>query len=140
MRGEWCYYIEIAMFLESFLASITFSMEVKGEPITICEPLVLTRLPKSLKGSLYMYNFACGASSFLQSLTIFMHVGLFRHPVSFGLVFPRRPAVKRMGIGSRLVKTFSVCEWLNGLGANLDDDVDDDEVASSSSETFGGAE
>ena len=43
MRGEWCYYIEIAMFLESFLASITFSMllleeEVKGEPITICEP------------------------------------------------------------------------------------------------------
>ena len=45
-----------------------------------------------------------------------------------------------MGIGSRLVKTFSVCEWLNGLGANLDDDVDDDEVASSSSETFGEAE
>ena len=26
MRGEWCY-TEIAMFLESFLASITFSME-----------------------------------------------------------------------------------------------------------------
>ena len=80
-------------------------------------------------------------SEFISIEPNYFYVGFFRHPVSFGLVFPRRPAVKRMGIGSRLVKTFSVCEWLNGLGANLDDDdVDDDEVASSSSETFGGAE
>ena len=78
-------------------------------------------------------------SEFISIESSYFYVGLFRHPVSFGLVFPRRPAVKRMGIGSRLVKTFSVCEWLNGLGANLDD-VDDDEVASSSSETFGEAE